>query len=86
MKLAIAEEELKKLRLPAWVADVSVEDNYDQDGEMYVRVWLKVADDFDLEGHYNEFDEAEELIRKHLWSKGTKEWVQVGIGPGTDDE
>lgn len=86
MKLRDAEAELKTLKLPDWVRDVSVEEDFDQDGETYMRVWLRVADDFEYNyGDYDKVATVEEQIRQHLWDAGVTEWVQVSMGSGEEE-
>lgn len=86
MKLKDAEAEVKTLKLPDWVKGILVEPNFDQDNEMYVRVWLKVADDFEYDDYgYEKVSAVEERIRRHLRDKGVEEWVQIGFLPDEEE-
>jgi hypothetical protein len=82
MDLKTAEEELKNVKLPAWVRGLSVAEEFDIDGNLFIRVWVKVDEGFDVERYDDEISEVEDGIRRHLWNAGTEEWVQVSLTDG----
>jgi hypothetical protein len=82
MDLKIAEDELKGLKLPEWVKGLSVAEEYDIDGKPFMRVWVKVEEDFDVARHYEESWDVETKVRRHLWSSGVEDWVQVSLTDG----
>lgn len=82
MNLKTAEEELKNVSLPDWVKGLSVAEEFDIDGNRFIRVWVKVDEGFDVERHDEEISQVEDRVMRHLWDTGTEEWVQVSLTDG----
>lgn len=82
MDVKTAEDELKNVKLPRWVKGLSVAEEFDIDGNRFVRVWVKVDVGFDVARHDKEIDDVEEALRRRLWDTGTEEWVQVSLTDG----
>lgn len=70
---------LSELRLPSWVNGWELEEDRDQDGDPFIRVWLDVGDDFDVRGRFNEVQQVVEQVRKCMVNAGINELTSVNL-------
>jgi len=82
MNIETLRAELDRLPLPEWVRGRRVEEDVDFEGEAIVRVWLEVAEDFDVPSHMDEIPDAEEKVRECLRDAGVDVWVSVRLDSG----